>query len=290
MKVFYHNDLDGRCAAYQVMKKFEKEEPEFFEMDYNRKFPMDIVQQGEPVVIVDFSVSPEEMTTLLTKTKDITWIDHHKTAIEKYIPFPEIEASLKGIRDTSYSGAFLAWLHYYGKPIPPDYKDVPEYIRLVNDHDTWKFEYGNRTRYFQLFMDTYYSEEWWQGFALCEMESGLEKIIEHGKEIFTYQKLKNRKEAEQLSFTVLFEGHRFLAINKPGNSSVLEDLFDPEKHDAFMCITMQPDKRFKVSLYTEKNIDLAVIALKYGGGGHKQACGFYTDDIHSITGAPEKKN
>lgn len=290
MKVFYHNDLDGRCAAYQVMKRFEEEEPEFFEMDYNRKFPMDIIRKDEPVVIVDFSISPEEMKTLLTKTGDVTWIDHHKTAIEKYLPFPEMETSLKGIRDTSYSGAFLAWLHYCGRPIPPDYKEVPEYIRLVNDHDTWKFEYGNRTRYFQLFMDTYYSEEWWQGFALCETESGLEKIIEHGKEIFNYQKLKNRKEAEQLSFLVLFEGHRFLAINKPGNSSILEDLFDPEKHDAFMCITMQPDKRFKVSLYTSKNIDLAAIALRYGGGGHKQACGFYTDDIYSITGAPEKKN
>lgn len=43
---------------------------------------METIKPNEQIYIVDFSISSEEMRELLKITKDITWIDHHKTAIE----------------------------------------------------------------------------------------------------------------------------------------------------------------------------------------------------------------
>lgn len=43
-----------------------------------------------------FEISPDDMRRLISITNDITWIDHHKTAIEKYKDF---EFQLRGIRE-----------------------------------------------------------------------------------------------------------------------------------------------------------------------------------------------
>ena len=83
MKCFYHNDADGKCSAFWVklsagLTDLENNyKDEFIEMDYSKPFPMDKINKDEMVYIVDFSISPEEMRSLLKITKDVTWIDHH---------------------------------------------------------------------------------------------------------------------------------------------------------------------------------------------------------------------
>ena len=47
--------------------------------------------------------------------------------------------------------------------------------------------------------------------------------------------------------------------------------------EGLMCIRMQGDGLVRISLYHRTNFnhhDLSKIAIKYGGGGHKGACGF----------------
>jgi nanoRNase/pAp phosphatase (c-di-AMP/oligoRNAs hydrolase) len=49
-------------------------------------------------------------------------------------------------------------------------------------------------------------------------------------------------------------------------------------HDALLTFCWLKDK-WRISLYHaehRKDIDLSVIAVKYGGGGHKGACGFHS--------------
>ena len=91
MKCFYHNDADGKCAGFWVAHSAVMENLEtpieFVEMSYEKSFPMDTIKPNERVYIVDYSISPDEMRELLKITTDVTWIDHHKTAIEKYDGF-----------------------------------------------------------------------------------------------------------------------------------------------------------------------------------------------------------
>ncbi len=91
MKLFHHGDLDGLCCGFWVNLNVGitpyhngSIKSEAFEINYNQQFPLDRIIPNEQVWIVDFSIAPEEMLSLLKITKDVTWSDQHKTASEKY--------------------------------------------------------------------------------------------------------------------------------------------------------------------------------------------------------------
>ena len=88
MKCFYHNDADGKCAGFWVHHRaYLEPDIEFIEISYEKPFPMNTILPNEQIYIVDYSIMPNEMRELLKITKDVTWIDHHKTAIERYKDF-----------------------------------------------------------------------------------------------------------------------------------------------------------------------------------------------------------
>jgi nanoRNase/pAp phosphatase (c-di-AMP/oligoRNAs hydrolase) len=45
------------------------------------------------------------------------------------------------------------------------------------------------------------------------------------------------------------------------------------------------NKYWTISLYTQKDIDVSVIATKWKGGGHRKACGWQVKDITKVIGA-----
>ncbi|GAH89360.1 unnamed protein product, partial [marine sediment metagenome] len=103
MKIYYHNDLDGRCAgaiAYRALRDQNKDAKiELIELDYKDEIKVKEIQLCESIYILDFSFKPEIMEKVLLLTKSIIWIDHHKTAFEyKY------SQELKGLRDNKFSG------------------------------------------------------------------------------------------------------------------------------------------------------------------------------------------
>lgn len=79
-------------------------------------------------------------------------------------------------------------------------------------------------------------------------------------------------------FDVTLEGYRYLACNSHEldiRSQLFEAGIKPE-HDGLLGFTFN-GKDWRVSLYHvphKTDIDHSVIAKKYGGGGHKGACGF----------------
>ena len=75
-----------------------------------------------------------------------------------------------------------------------------------------------------------------------------------------------------------FEGLKFLTLNTARCNSLTFAAKDvPETgHDA-ICGFFWTGRTWKVSLYRARHrmdLDLSNIAVKYGGGGHKGACGF----------------
>ena len=124
-------------------------------MSYAKPFPMESIRKDEQIYIVDYSISPDEMRQLLKITKNVTWIDHHKTAIEKYKDF---EYEIRGIRYDGIAGCMLTYCYIHhmtqrgtGDIKPFDLsmvKDAPRFTKLIADWDVWKFEYGDDTRHF----------------------------------------------------------------------------------------------------------------------------------------------
>lgn len=290
MKCFYHNDSDGKCAGFWVALNVGihdkyNDMPVFQEIDYRTKFPMETIRKDEQVYIVDYSISPDEMRELLNITKDVTWIDHHKTAIEKY---KEFEHEIRGVRYDGVSGCMLTYCYIHhmtargkGKIKPFDIsmtEDAPMFTKLIDDWDVWKFDYGDDTRYFQVAFNAYdFSPcNYAQWDKLLTIENAEKNMIEQGK-IMTQYRDNWAKNYMKLGFETEFEGHKCFAVNLGCcNSDYFKSL--PEgKYEILMPFVFDGNI-YTVSLYST-TVDVSEIAKKYGGGGHKGASGFQIKEL-----------
>ena len=154
MKCFYHLDADGKCAAYWVHKRYPVlRDIDFIKMNYDSNIDwFSLISKDEYVIIVDFSFEPDDMRKILSKTKNVVWIDHHKSAIEKYKDFGE---DIKGIRYDGIAGCMLTYCYYF---VMVDgriefnenmTKSAPWMTKYIADHDVWKFEFGEETEDFK---------------------------------------------------------------------------------------------------------------------------------------------
>ena len=285
MKCFYHNDADGKCAGFWVCWGAGLTRAaccEFIEMSYEKLFPMDTINPNEQIYIVDYSISPDEMRELLKITTDITWIDHHKTAIEKYDGF---EYDIRGLRYDGIAACMLTYCylhhmtdHGFGEIKPFDIsmtKDAPTFTKLIADWDVWKFEYGDDTKKFITAFNSYNfrpeSEEWYRFFKDEKVKSEDQMIIE-GAAMIKYRDGWAKGYLERFGFETEFEGLRCFAVNLGNcNSEYFKSL--PEgKYDAFMPFAFNGEK-WTVSMYSTTH-DISGICKKHGGGGHAKAAGF----------------
>lgn len=288
MKCFYHNDSDGKCAAFWVASNVRihdkyNDMPVFQEIDYRTKFPMETIRKDEQVYIVDYSISPDEMRELLNITKDVTWIDHHKTAIEKY---KEFEHEIRGIRYDGVSACMLTYCYIHhmtargeGEIKPFDIsmtEDAPMFTKLIDDWDVWKFNYGDDTRYFQIAFNTYDFSPCADTWDMFFDNDGEQTLIEQGKIMIQYRD-NWAKNYMKLGFETEFEGHKCFAVNLGCcNSEYFKSL--PEGKYEILIPFVFDGNVYTVSLYST-TVDVSEIAKKYGGGGHKGASGFQIKEL-----------
>ena len=296
MKCFYHNDADGKCAGFWVRDAIRATNPlepaEFIEMSYEKSFPMDTIRVGEQIYIVDYSVSPDEMRQLLKITTDVTWIDHHKTAIEKYDVF---EHDIRGLRYDGIAACMLTYCYLFhmtdrgfGEIEPFDILmtyDAPVFTKLIADWDVWKFDYGDNTRKFITAFNCYdfrpESREWDRFFVDGKVKGEDEMTVE-GATMINYRDGWAKSYLERFGFETEFEGLKCFAVNLGNcNSEYFKSL--PEgKYDAFMPFAFNGEK-WTVSMYSTTH-DISDICKKHGGGGHAKAAGFTCVELPFMKG------
>lgn len=309
MKCFHHNDLDGKASAFCVHAWVGIEDIDIHNTDecmykitYGMPFPFDIIQPNEQVWIVDYSIPPEEMEKLLSITKNVTWIDHHKTAIDKYKDFPH---EIAGIRKIGEAGCVLTYkyIHWWSargqKPVNLDIDasenfPIPRMIELIGDMDVWTWKYGDETKFFTTacyLHDTSPSSDFWWKCMDHEIKDvpntgnkqarikGLEfwnQLLKDGELIDTYKKNEDGSLNKSLGFECTFEGHKCWAVNRARcGSNRLGDRI--HEYDIIMAFSFNGEY-FTVTLYSEK-VDVSVIAKKHGGGGHVGASGFPCNEL-----------
>lgn len=293
MKCFYHNDADGKCAGFWVGLSAAVTEHgtmcEFIEMSYERHFPIETIAPNEQIYIVDYSISPDEMRKLLKITKDVTWIDHHKTAIEKYAGF---ECDIRGVRYDGIAGCMLTYCYLYhmtdrgvGDIKPFDIsmtKDAPMFTRLIADWDVWKFEFGDQTRNFITAFNSYdfapEGKEWNRFFSETQSGNSAEAdMIHEGAIMIKYRDGWAKGFLARFGFEVEFEGLKCYAVNLGNcNSEYFKSILGG-KYDAFMPFAFNGEK-WIISMYST-TCDISGICKKYGGGGHAKAAGFQCAEL-----------
>ena len=292
MKCFYHNDADGRCAGFWVHLSVgindQYQDPSFIEMSYAKPFPMETIRKDEQIYIVDYSISTDEMRQLLKITENVTWIDHHKTAIDKYQDF---EHEIRGVRYDGIAGCMLAYcyIHHMTQRGEGDIKqfdismikDAPKFTKLIADWDVWKFDYGDDTRHFITAFNAYNfepSSKLWSRF-LCFPDDdafACSDFIRDGIIMTTFRD-GWAKDYMKLGFETDFEGVKCFAVNLGRCNSEYFKSLPPGKYDVLIPFAFD-GSQYTVSLYST-TIDVSEIAKKYGGGGHKGAAGFQCTEL-----------
>jgi oligoribonuclease NrnB/cAMP/cGMP phosphodiesterase (DHH superfamily) len=297
---FHQSDLDGHCSGAilryyheNIFKLVKDKDFKIIPMDYNMSFDDNEIQDGDTVIMSDVTFQPYERLIKLNNRCNLFIYDHHKSV------YPTLEENnVKGLygRD-DIAGCELTYANFISA------KKVPLWVRLLSDWDCWNNsdkEYWDKlVKTFQMGMRMYdtmpntdkgmkFWNEWFETDKSIDFSSHpntlhkIQGIIEQGNLIINYQNQMN-EETMQRSFTINWEGLRWIVVNGGKGSPQFDSKWDETKYDAMMSFYYIGSKKcWGISLYTTKDIDLSVIATKYGGGGHPKAAGIRVDNINEI--------
>lgn len=313
--VLRHADADGMGAAYAVWKALKDTcELLFISVQYGQAPPVAELAEFNPdkIFIVDFSYNAHTLNTLqIMYTKDITVIDHHKSALpelQAWLPEQSVNPGAGSyFFDLERSGCGLTWdlFHLDEEWVPEEHGSdtvqpsapMPAILQYVQDRDLWKFELENSKEinaYIATMDDDF---EQWDNFYLPEAYDCGRAILK-----FRAKQVESRlKDVRMMQFISLRdEVVKHYELAHPYQFVPFTDLTAPIKSvqvpfvnaaeniselGEAMC-DAYPDAPFSVSyadrangarsysLRSNKGFDVSVVAKAFGGGGHKSAAGF----------------
>lgn len=305
--IIYHDaDFDGKLSnevcRFHLKRLFPDATIHSYGWDYGRPVPVphgasegfDDFVAYDAIYIVDLSV--DELMSRLELRDKIVWIDHHKSAIEKWDnrtgpisgnPVPNFD----GIRIDGVAACRLCWNWFVEAPLRDGYGaskksfverhvPEPELIRLAGEYDVWDHRDPNgKALQFGLraLGDTDFGRLVKNQFSGVPNGIKLDDVITQGHAIKAYCDKQNDEYSAAYARTLQWEGLVFCALNigQRGNSDLLRGGLKPE-HQAGFAWRHTGDS-VMVSLYHvpgHEHLDLSEIAKKHGGGGHRGACGF----------------
>jgi oligoribonuclease NrnB/cAMP/cGMP phosphodiesterase (DHH superfamily) len=276
----YHNrDLDGFTSGAIIKLKYP--DAKMMGYDYGQPFEQEVT--GEPIIMADVSLPMKTMVKIAQLSNwQLTWIDHHISAINDYKEFVgDGESFCNAILENGIAACEGTWKHLFPE------KQMPLAVLLLGEYDTWrnadKQRWENEILPFQFGMRLYCNSVDSFPIELFENEDLVKQIINEGLTVLKYQSQVNELQCKKASFETEFNGLHAICLNGGGfNSDVFKSVYDESKHDIMMPFQFD-GKKWTISLYTTKDeVDCSLIAKANGGGGHKKAAGFQVEDISKI--------
>jgi hypothetical protein len=167
--------------------------------------------------------------------------------------------------DLSMSGATLAWQHFGGGA------SAPELLRYVEDQDLWRWALpgsdavnaalGSYPRRFDV----------WDDLAARPIE----ELAREGAALVRAQKTEVER-ALLGAHELRIDGERIEAVNASWSRALIgHSLAERAAFGrAWGCVYRVFEGRADLSLYSIGDLDVASIAGRFGGGGHRNAAGF----------------
>lgn len=276
--------LSFRCDLIPL--KYSDEESEHLLLE-----TLDSTSYSE-LYIVDFSLELDALKYLAIRFPSlrITILDHHKTAFERYSPGMTIDkdAAFKGtvnsaavVLDNNESGASLCYSYFHGYDV-----EIPNLVSYVKDYDLWRFTLGEPTKWMNKYIRTLdFDLETWD--KLC---TDLENKYIHS-EILTIGKKNQAVHDDEVRRIALkakvctIAGEKGLCVMCPPEfSSDVGHALAVQSGTYGAPYRRREDGSEVWSLRSVGTYDVAVLAEKFGGGGHKTAAGFGLgrDDVELI--------
>ncbi len=306
--IFYHADCsDGFGAAYAAWRHFGTN-ASYRGLHHGEGYE-DAEIDGRDVFILDFSFPPARLERMAARAHTITQIDHHASARSAwaaqltdepsgYSHYTHPNLPLTVIFDLGKSGARLAWEHFH--PQTP----IPLLLQHIEDQDLWRFKLSGTRAFGRALRLQPFDFLIWHRFcidadastsaayqALIAQGEAVEAFVQREIEGLAHGRLRmaarlrgepvDAMQALRHGQAVVTDGEQsWLAM--PGIAVNANVVFASELgHQlAEQCSTfgliwqLSGDGEVKVSLRSNGSIDVSVIALRYGGGGHPNAAGF----------------
>ena len=276
---FYHRgDLDGVSSGAILHKVFSTQHDlTLIGVEYGDDIDaMKLTEGSDLVYVVDFTFEPFVQMLDLNRNRNLIWIDHHKSSLEHVKKYPDVK--FKGVLgDNKKSACELLWEYFYPN------NSVPHIISQISIFDTWQHNFNddilNLYSGAEIKSDMNPKSKFWE--EMFSNTGDIQNLIDIGKMIRQYDKMKNKIYAENHAFETEFDGYKAIAINIGIAGSIKFDaVYDEKKHDIMLAFSRRSNGIWKISLYTtKKSIDCSAICRKYGGGGHAGAAGFEVSTI-----------
>lgn len=259
----YHGGCDDGFAAALCVWIALAHKVELFAGVYGKPPPN---VTGREVIIVDFSYKRAEMEILADKAKSILMLDHHKSAMEDMDGFSR--PNCKIFFNMDKCGASMVWDYFH--EIGHFGINGVSFIAYIQDRDLWKKELQS-TDEFTMGLRSYPQDlRTWESFFREKQPIGL---IQEGIAILRYYR-KQVEEAKVNAFDASIDGVVVPVCNSTFAlaSDVAGELAEGKP---FAAVFYQTSEGYVYSLSSRgEGMDVSKIALKFGGGGHKQAAGF----------------
>lgn len=260
--VIYHQDcLDGFGSAWSAWRLFRDKAVYWPSQPNPDKDPkLENLKEAE-IFLIDVSFSAEKIRRLRAAGNRVFAIDHH-ISVRK-----DIAAADWHSFDLKHSAAVLAWLYFHPK------KPVPKLLRYIEDLDLWLFKLP-RSRAATAFLELAEKnfKKWNKLASDFEKAAVRQKILNQG-EVILAAKEKLIGFIMANAEKIFFGGHKSLAVNSPFWSSEIGEAIYKKK-PPLGIVWFKRGRFYKVSLRSNGGADVAALAEKYGGGGHKKAAGF----------------
>ncbi len=271
-RVIYHASCtDGLGAAAAVYVLF-KDKAEYIPMQYGTDLNVEEYRDCN-VLIVDFSFKKSVFDALCDAAFHVTLIDHHLTAFQEFgvsehEVFNVIEEKYYILLDNSRSGAWLAWHNLV------DQNKIPKLIQHIDDRDRWQFKLENTKEIVAGFRHLVKTPK--EAYKEIKASNNLNKMLTVGKVLTD----KLEEEVHSHLKRVRIEMRDGLSVGIVNvTTGIMSELGEKicstlNVHYAEMY-SIDESKQLRIaSLRSIGDFDVAAIAKKHGGGGHKNAAGY----------------
>lgn len=305
--VIYHADcIDGFGAAYAAWRIYGPA-AHYRAMHHGDPWEADEFS-GHTVFILDFSFPPEDLRRIGRCAVAVTQLDHHASARAAWGSELATDANghefrvdrelpLHVVFHMQKSGARLAWEYFQpDQPLPPA-------LEMIEDQDLWRFKLPNTRAFCRALRLLPFDFGEWDKLAAASVfgNATYQTHLANGRAIETFF----LREIERMIDSHLLAPARLrgepvdaLQAQRHDQEIVVDDdrawltvrglainanaLFASElghhlatASNSFGLIwQLSGNGQIKASLRANGNIDVSVIAARYGGGGHRNAAGF----------------
>ena len=268
--IYHDNCADGVAAAWVVERGCPPNSNIDFVPAQYGDAPPDV--KGKHVYIVDFSYDLDTLKEIACDAKSLVVLDHHQSSKDAVLELQwwARERGMNNVtcwHEQSLSGAMLAWRFFF--PM----RTAPKLIQHVQDRDLWRFKLSGTKAVmahvfsYPLTVDNFDYLVGQFDYDRKEFERVGEAILRaHDKNVATV--------VERGAYISKLGEWEIPVCNAPGFfASDIGHILS--KDYPFAAVYSIKDGTMLVSLRSaEDGADVAKVAERYGGGGHKHASGF----------------